>query len=195
MCDSPLKAFDLAQRSCGGAHFLFEQIHGADAGSGPLARFRTGLSRTIPTRGIEKFKEGRRERFLTGEELERLGSAIREAETSGVPWAVDESKPTAKHVPKAKRSTRIAPSAAAALRLLLFTGCRLREILHLRWEQVDFERGCLFLPDSKSGRRTIILNAPALSVLNGLERVGPYVVAGNVPDEPRRDLKRSGALG
>jgi integrase len=148
-----------------------------------------------PARGIEKFKESRRERFLTGDELERLGSAIREAETSGVPWAVDESKPTAKHVPKAKRSTRIAPSAAAALRLLLFTGCRLREILHLRWEQVDFERGCLFLPDSKSGRRTIILNAPALSVLNGLERVGPYVVAGNVPDEPRRDLKRSGALG
>ena len=112
---------------------------------------------TNPARGIDKFKERLRERFLTGEELERLGSAIREAETTGAPWTVDETKPTAKHVPKAKRFTKIAPSAAAALRLLLFTGCRLREILHLRWEHVDFERGCLFLPDSKSGRKTVIL--------------------------------------
>jgi integrase len=145
---------------------------------------------THPARGIDKFKESRRERFLTGEELERLGSAIREVETTGVPWTVDEFKPNAKHVPKAKRVTQITPSAAAALRLLLFTGCRLREILHLQWEHVDFERGCLFLPDSKSGRKTVILNAPALSVLNGLERVSPYVVPGDNPEQPRHDLKR-----
>jgi integrase len=143
-----------------------------------------------PARGIEKFKEGRRERFLTSEELERLGSAIREAETSGIPWTVDESRSTAKHVAKAGRVTKINPYAAAALRLLLFTGCRLREILHLRWDHVDLERGCLFLPDSKSGRKTVILNAPALSVLNALERVGPYVVPGDDPEQPRHDLKR-----
>jgi integrase len=143
-----------------------------------------------PARGIEKFKESRRERFLTDEELERLGVAIREAETTGTPWVVDLSKPGAKHNPTSRQSTKIAPSAAAALRLLLFTGCRLREILHLRWEHVDFERGCLFLPDSKSGRKTVILNAPALSVLNGLDRFGPYVIAGEDPEKPRHDLKR-----
>jgi len=143
-----------------------------------------------PARGIDKFKESRRERFLTSEELERLGNAIREAETTGILWAVDDSKPNAKHVPKAKRFTNIDPFAAAALRLLLFTGCRLREILHLRWEHVDLERGCLFLPDSKSGRKTVILNAPALAVLNGLERIGPYVAPGNEPEQPRHDLKR-----
>src|SRR5262249_28000734 len=43
---------------------------------------------------------------------------------------------------------------ASRMRVLLFTGCRLREILHFRWEHVDFERGCLFLPDSKSGRKS-----------------------------------------
>jgi integrase len=154
------------------------------------ARAGTVPDGTNPTRGIDKFKENRRERFLTGEELERLGSAIREGETTGIPWAVDESKVNAKHVPKTKRSTKIAPSAVAALRLLLFTGCRLREILHLRWEHVDVERGCLFLPDSKSGRKTIILNAPALAVLNGLKRIGPYVVPGIDPEQPRHDLKR-----
>jgi integrase len=145
---------------------------------------------TNPTRGIDKFKESRRERFLTSEELERLGSAIREAETTGIPWTVDEAKPNAKHVPKAAWTTKIAPFAAAALRLLLFTGCRLREILHLRWEHVDVERGLLFLPDSKSGRKTVILNAPALAVLKGLKEVGPYVVPGDDPERPRHDLKR-----
>ena len=48
----------------------------------------------------------------------------------------------------------------------------------------------MFLPDSKSGRKTIILNAPALAVLNGLERVGTYVVPGDNPEKPRHDLKR-----
>jgi integrase len=153
---------------------------------------RTGIvpEGTNPARGVDKFRESRRERFLTGDELERLGAAIREAETTGVPWAVDDSGPNAKHVPKAKRTTIIGASAAAALRLLLFTGCRLREILHLRWGHVDFERGCLFLPDSKSGRKTVILNAPVLAVLNGLERVGTYVVPGDDPEKPRHDLKR-----
>ena len=75
---------------------------------------------TNPARGIDKFKESCRERFLTCEELARLGSAIREAETKGIPWTVDESKSTAKHVPTAKRFTKISPSAAAALRLLTF---------------------------------------------------------------------------
>jgi|SRR5262245_30702383 len=146
---------------------------------------------TNPARRIDKFKESRRERFLTVEELERLGNAIREAETAGIPWDVDETKPNAKHIPKAKnRFTQINPFAAAALRLLMFTGCRLREILHLRWEHVDLERGLLFLPDSKSGRKTVILNAPALAVLGGLERIGPYVVPGDSPDQPRPDLKR-----
>lgn len=80
--------------------------------------------------------------------------------------------------------------AGAAIRLLLFTGCRLREILNLKWEYVDLERGVLFLPDSKSGRKTVILNAPAMMVLNGLDRISPFVVPGDKPEGPRADLKR-----
>jgi integrase len=144
-----------------------------------------------PARRIEQFKERRRERFLTGGELERLGSAIREAETKGIPWNVDERKPKAKHLPMAKnRFTKIGPFGAAAIRLLLFTGCRLREILHLKWEHVDLERGLLFLADSKTGRKSVILNAPALAVLTDLDRLGSYVVPGDNPEKPRADLKR-----
>ena len=146
---------------------------------------------TNPARKIDKFAEHRRERFLTGAELERLGATIREAETKGIPWEVDEAGPKAKHLPKAKnRFTKIDRFAAAALRLLLFTGCRLREILHLKWEHVDLERGLLFLANSKTGKKTVILNAPALAVLTGLDRLGSYVVPGDDPEKPRADLKR-----
>ena len=76
---------------------------------------RTGAVQegTNPIRKIDKFKEHRRERFLTGAELERLGAAIREAETKGIPWVIDEAKPKARHLPKAKnRYTKIGPFAA-----------------------------------------------------------------------------------
>ncbi len=146
-----------------------------------------------PARHIEKYAEDRRERFLSAAELERLGATIREAEIVGVPWQVDPDK-KAKHLPKEGRATTIGEHGAAALRLLIFTGARLREILHLRWEHVDLERGLLLLPDSKTGRKTIVLNAPAMAVLSGLTRVGAYVIAGDTAgtkeEKPRADLKR-----
>lgn len=152
---------------------------------------RSLIPETInPARGIEKFPEQGRERFLSSGELEKLGAALRLAETDGIPWRIDEGKPTAKHIPKSARRTVIDPHAAGALRLLLFSGCRLREILHLKWQEVDVERGLLFLGDSKTGRKTIVLNAPALAVLASLPRVGSYVVPGDNADMPRSDLKR-----
>jgi integrase len=144
-----------------------------------------------PTMRLEKFREQRRERFLGSDELKRLGDALREAETTGIPWAVDEGRPTAKHLPQPdKRLTVVSPFAVAAIRLLLFTGCRRGEVLNLRWEDVDFERGVAMLPDSKTGRKPVLLGAPALRVLADLPRVGPYVIAGDDPARPRADLKR-----
>ena len=150
-----------------------------------------------PARGVERYREEPRERLLSVAELERLGTAIRQAETIGVPWTIDPAKKT-RHVPKLKRETVIGEHAAAALRLLIFTGARLREILHLKWEHVDFGRGLLLLPESKTGKKTIVLNAPALAVLNGLTPVGAYVIAGDsagmATERPRADLKRPWAL-
>ena len=144
-----------------------------------------------PCRGIEYFPEEGRERYLSTLELAQIGEAIREAETVGLPYTVDVSKPKAKHAPKeANRRTVIGPHAAAALRLLIFTGARLREILHLKWDEIDFERGLLLLPTSKTGKKTIVLNAPALAILTGLPRSGEYVIAGAFPDKSRSDLKK-----
>jgi len=121
-----------------------------------------------PTKGVERYREEGRERFLDVADLARLGDAIREAEAGTRP---------------------ISPHVAAALRLLLFTGARLREILHLRWSEIDFERGLLVLPDSKTGKKPIILNAPALAILTDLPRASDYVIAGAGPTKPRADLK------
>ena len=120
-----------------------------------------------PALGIERYPEPRRERFLSSDELARLGDAFRRLELEG------------RH-----------GSGIAALRLLLFTGARLREILNLRWESVDLERGMLFLPDSKTGRKTIVLGAPAIAVLDALDRAGTYVIEGKNVDQPRADLKK-----
>ena len=65
---------------------------------------------TNPARGIEKYREKGREWFLSAEELGRLGEAIREAETKGLPYNIDTSKPTHKHAPKeTNRRTIIGP--------------------------------------------------------------------------------------
>ena len=148
-----------------------------------------------PCRGIEHFPEEGRERYLTTQELALVGEAIREAEAVGLHYEVDDTKLTAKHAPKeGNRRTIIGPHAAGALRLLIFTGARLREILHLKWEQIDFERGLLLLPTSKTGKKTIVLNAPALAILDSLPRVGTYVIAGtsagSEDERPRSDLKK-----
>ena len=144
-----------------------------------------------PTRGISHFKEKTRERFLSMDEFQRLGATLHLAETEGLPWNKDEIRAGSKHLAKEENQRIVlSPYVTAAIRLLLFTGCRMREILHLKWNEIDFERGLLALPDSKTGRRYVVLNSPALDVLNGLERIGDYVVVGDKPGRPRHDLNR-----
>jgi integrase len=146
-----------------------------------------------PARGIKKPAERKRERFLTSDELQRLGDTLRTAETIGLPWA-SEADPTkrSKHRPvkEENRRTVFTADETAAIRLLLLTGCRLREILHARWTDIDMQRGILNLADSKTGARPVILSAPALAVLSRHPKTSAYVIAGSDPRKPRADLKR-----
>ena len=64
-----------------------------------------------------------------------------------------------------------APGRPAPFACSFFTGARRNEVLEARWEWVNVERGTLSLPDSKTGGKTIHLNAPALNVLAGLPRL------------------------
>ena len=150
-----------------------------------------GYIETNPRAGVKLYPDGKGQRFLTQEELQRLGDTLREAETEGLPWVFNKGK-KAKHRPVNAENRReiISPFAVAAIRLILLTGCRVGEILKLRWLEVDFERGLLHLPDSKTGAKPIVLAAPALEILAGLPRAGEFVIAGAKSDKPRSDLKR-----
>jgi len=139
-----------------------------------------------PAKGVTKYREEGRERYLTVEELGRLGDALREAETVGIPWLIDETRPTAKHASRLE-NRRV---KTAAIRLLLFTGCRLQEILQLQWTEVDFDRDMLFLADSKTGRKPVVLSSAALAVIVALPRVGKFVIPGATPFRSRHDLKK-----
>jgi len=112
-----------------------------------------------PCRHVERYKEEKRQRYLAGDELARLGTALAEAEG------------------------REHPSAILAIRLLLFTGCRLNEILTLKWSYVDLERGLLSLPDSKTGAKLVPLGGPATDAIKAAQRLelNPYVCFGDKP--------------
>jgi integrase len=107
-----------------------------------------------PAKGIERYREHKRERYLTSEELGRLGDVLREGETNGLPW---QGNYESKHTPKEEnRRTVLDPFAVAAIRLLVLTDARLREILHAKWEQVDFERGVISPPTPRAAARRSI---------------------------------------
>ena len=122
-----------------------------------------------PCRHVKRFKEEKRERFLSDADDQRLGAALKEIGADG-----SET-----------------PSAIAAVRLLMLTGCRLSEIQKLRWEHVDLEAGELRLPDTKTGAKVVYLGDPAISVLRGINRQdgNPWAVAGRKPGSHLTDLQ------
>ena len=123
---------------------------------------------TNPCSKIERYPENHRERFLSAEELARLGDTLRQAETVGLRWRIG---PDSTHPTKPEdRRTLYRRATTAAIELLLFTGCRLSEVLNLRWEHVDFNAGTIALPETKSGRpQVVVMNAQARQVLKELE--------------------------
>ena len=134
-----------------------------------------------PCRQVAKYRVRRRERFLTEVEFTRLGRVLNEAE------ARDE----------------VSTDAAAAIRLLMLTGCRCNEILGLRWDEVDLERSQLRLRDSKTGARTVPLSPAATRVLSDRPRVSgnPWVIPGYIDgkrltsvDKPWRKVRAQAGL-
>ncbi len=121
-----------------------------------------------PAPHVERFKESKRERFLSPAEIGHLGEALREAEEK-------------EHA-----------SAILAIRLLTLTGMRKGEVLSLKWDFVDFQNGLLLLPDSKTGRKAVPIAAPALQLLSKAPRAkgNPFVCFGTRPGAPFLGLQK-----
>ncbi len=134
-------------------------------------------SRTNPCRGIDRYPEVTRERYLSANEAKRLGTVLDAALAPG--WSTASPCPAKKRTSGHYEDWR----AVACIKLLLFTGARLSEILSLKWEYIDWQRGVARLADSKTGRRNLAITTPAIELLNSLPRdlSSPYVLPGNRP--------------
>ncbi len=160
------------------SHDDVARLHKSMAGTPYMANRTLGLLTTLfywaavelrrqrpdwsnPCKGVKRYAEHKRRRYLSAQELASLGVVLA--------GAVENRLAT--------------PDAVAALRLLIFTGCRRGEILSLRWEHVDMDGRKLRLPDSKTGAKDVHLSPPAIEVLNGIEQDddNPHVIRGGKP--------------
>jgi len=121
-----------------------------------------------PCRGIQKFQEEKRDRWLKTDELRRLSEAL-------------------------DRSTN--KPAADAVRLLILTGARKGEVLKAEWSQIDFERGVWTKPSAHTKQRRtehVPLSAAALALLSAMRErdpTGQYLFPGSKEGEPLQDLR------
>ncbi len=121
-----------------------------------------------PVLGVKKYREGKKERYLSADEMQRLGAALEAAKSNELPGAL------------------------TAIHLLALTGARRSEILNARWDQVDMDRSILILPDSKTGHKVLLLGAPAMEVLRNAPRMegNPFVCPGKSPGKPLVNIQK-----
>lgn len=113
---------------------------------------------TNPCLGIKRYKENKRDRYLSEEELRRLIETIDKCEADGT-----EEK-----------------NMMIFFRLMIYTGARQGELLTAKWEYVNYEESSLDLPDSKTGKKQVDLSPPAMAEIEKLERMvgNPYLFPG-----------------
>ena len=113
-----------------------------------------------PCKNTRRYKTQAKERFLTADEMARLNAVLARDEF----WC---------------------PTVVAIVRLLMLTGCRFGEIASLEWDWIRGKR--IFLPDSKSGPRTVWLSSAARDVIDAIPRYGPdcpYLFPARPPTRP-----------
>lgn len=122
-----------------------------------------------PCSRIKKFKEHKRERFLTPAEIARLWSMLDENLKDGLETV----------------------STCNAIKLLILTGCRKSEILTLRWDQV--KDGYFDFPHTKTGPQRRRFSSATRNFLGTIDRVAdnPYVIFGKLEGSHLVNLKSS----
>ncbi len=101
-----------------------------------------------PTAKIRRFGSRRVERFLSPEERRRLETVLEDG----------------LRIPPGK-SGHLERFSVWAIRLLMLTGLRRNEILSLTWPMVNWQHSALFLPETKTGQRTVVVSREVLALL------------------------------
>lgn len=120
-----------------------------------------------PAKGIGRFKERERDRFVTPQEMPRLAAAI-------------EQEPN--------------PYIRAAVWLYLLTGLRKAELLGSRWAGLDRDQRTLRIEDTKAGRPHVVpLSTAALEILDSLPRQhgSPFIFPGNRAGQPLKGFDKN----
>lgn len=128
---------------------------------------------TNPCRHIERYPEQKRQRYLTQQELQRLGKVL-----------ADEAA--------ARRHGRY---VVTAIKLLLFTGARVSEILGARWSWLSVPDRRINLPDSKTGAKPVFLSEEAMAVLQDLRsrpdaETSDFIIKGRIAGRPLVNLAK-----
>ena len=149
-----------SQSAPGGANFAFGVLR-------QILNFAVACDHisASPARGIKTNRRTALTRFLSRDELGRLHQALEEHSRNG---------------PGPRQQADI-------IRLLLFTGCRKSEVLKLRWSEVTHDT--LVLGDTKTGPRTVPLNAHARRILARQPRGHSEFVFPS-PQDPERPRAR-----
>ncbi len=122
-----------------------------------------------PAKGLERFSEHKRERWLNQDELKQLWTALN-------------------HYPTALPSF--------AIKLLLLTGARRGELLNATWEHIDFKQGVWTKPSHLTKQKKqehLPLSAEAINLLKELKRLNPknstYLFPGRVEGQPLKEFR------
>jgi integrase len=126
-------------------------------------------TRRNPAQRAARFEERAVERFLSPDERKRLEAELAKAASI-----------------KPNQPGYIQPDAMWAIRLLALTGMRHSEVCDLKWDQVDWSRGILRLPDSKTGKRDIVVSDAVIALLREI------AAAKNQPKRGRVVCSRTG---
>jgi integrase len=122
-----------------------------------------------PCKGVRKYKENRKQRFLTDLELAKLEQSLTQQE----------------------KEQKASYCTVNAIRMLLYTGCREGEILNLKWENIHIKDHFAYVDDTKTGEDARPLNQKALNVLTSMKpkEGNPYIFYGKVPGKPLAEIK------
>jgi len=125
-----------------------------------------------PARGrkMRDYRERTRRRVMTEDEAPRLGAALKAfGDQSDIRWRF-----------------------SALVTLLLMTGCRLRELMHARWEWIDLKARTISWPDTKTGEDETVLSEAAVALLEEVRRRAPgvWVFPGQRFDKPMEGYRK-----